>query len=265
MMLQTLSQWLAMPTMDIVMSVFATGLGHLLLLGARLVAGAALLPLELCFWLIGRRIATSGNYMPMFMVHSSWEDALFLHWEVGANELQELLPAGLEPDLWDGKAYVGLVLLTERGIHPALFPRLSAKWLSITHLAANVRTYVRPKGDPHATPGVYFFSLDASSWPASAGASILFGLPYHPACMDRTWEPMKHRCRFSSRRCVLNAVHPVICRPEILSTRNCNSPSISLRITRRLNDIKGCDAANHAKAVTVRVYMTERQNLSCWP
>jgi hypothetical protein len=46
----------------------------------------------------------------------------------------------------------------------------------------NVRTYVTCDGKP----GVYFFSLDAASAAAVAGARALFGLPYYLAAMAVT-------------------------------------------------------------------------------
>ena len=57
----------------------------------------------------------------------------------------------------------------------------------------NVRTYVRPAHPGVQIPpgggggggGIYFFSLDATSLLASLGARGIFGLPYHPATMQR--------------------------------------------------------------------------------
>lgn len=49
--------------------------------------------------------------------------------------------------------------------------------------AVNVRTYVRPRdGGP---PGIFFFSLECSSWLAAVGARLLFRLPYRLARMQR--------------------------------------------------------------------------------
>eukprot|EP00913_Durusdinium_trenchii_P028647 g26867.t1 len=56
-----------------------------------------------------------------FMMHDAWENALFVHWPVPAERLAEMLPRGLEPDIMDGTGWIGLVLLTERGVsssHP---------------------------------------------------------------------------------------------------------------------------------------------------
>jgi len=114
-----------------------------------------------------------------FMMHDAWENALFVHWPVSPERLAEMLPRGLEPDIMDGFAWVGLVLLTERGVsssHPLgriLVP-------PIDHLGANIRTYVRHNG----VPGIFFWSLECSSTLASIGARAA-GIPYFPASMSR--------------------------------------------------------------------------------
>ena len=38
-----------------------------------------------------------------------WKNLLFLHWEIPIDLAISLLPPTLEPDLFDGKAWVGLV------------------------------------------------------------------------------------------------------------------------------------------------------------
>lgn len=114
------------------------------------------------------------------MRHDAWENALFVHWPVDPAYLAARLPRGLEPDVYEGSAWVGLVLLTERGVaaHSPLLRRVVAP---IDHLGANVRTYVQCAG----VPGIYFFSLECSSLLASIGARLA-GIPYFPALMERT-------------------------------------------------------------------------------
>jgi hypothetical protein len=140
-----------------------------------------------------------------FMRHESWSNALFVHWAVDAAALSALLPPQLEPDLFEGRAYVGLVLLGENGIRPhcggcCTLPRA----LAVSHLAANVRTYVRPRGGGGGGGGgssssssssssngssnsdgssgaIFFFSLDCSSVLATLGAAAAFSLPYRLA------------------------------------------------------------------------------------
>lgn len=114
-----------------------------------------------------------------FMKHDSWENALFVHWPVEPAVVAALLPPGLEPDLLDGTAWVGLVLLTERGVS-AYHPVLRRLVTPIDHFGANVRTYVRHNG----VPGIFFWSLECSSLLASFGARLA-GIPYFPARMWR--------------------------------------------------------------------------------
>ncbi|MES1164417.1 MAG: DUF2071 domain-containing protein [Verrucomicrobiota bacterium] len=48
-------------------------------------------------------------------------------------------------------------------------------------IKTNLRTYVR---SPQGEPGIFFFSLEASSWLAVAGARAAYALPYFPARME---------------------------------------------------------------------------------
>ena len=106
------------------------------------------------------------------VMRQDWHHLLFLHWEVPPSELQALLPPGLDLDTFDGKAYVGLVPFTLTGVRPILTPPLP--WISSFH-EINVRTYVHRQG---RDPGVWFFSLDASSTIAVAAARAAYKLPY---------------------------------------------------------------------------------------
>jgi uncharacterized protein YqjF (DUF2071 family) len=106
----------------------------------------------------------------------SWRDLLFVHFEVPVDVVRALVPAQLELDLWHGRAYVGLVPFAMRDIVPAGVPRA----LGLNFLETNLRTYVHVGG---RAPGVYFFSLDASSRIAVRVARLGFGLPYFDASM----------------------------------------------------------------------------------
>jgi uncharacterized protein YqjF (DUF2071 family) len=112
------------------------------------------------------------------LMHQSWRHLLFLHWEVPAMELQALLPPGLDLDTFDGIAYVGLIPFTLHGVRPVGIPAMPG--LSSFH-EVNVRTYVHRNGKD---PGVWFFSLDASSMLAVTAARAAYHLPYFNASID---------------------------------------------------------------------------------
>jgi uncharacterized protein YqjF (DUF2071 family) len=112
------------------------------------------------------------------LLHQNWHHLLFLHWEVPPLDLQKLLPEGLTLDTYEGKAYVGLIPFTLTGVRPILTPALP--WISSFH-EVNVRTYVHREG---RDPGVWFFSLDASSAVAVTAARAAYKLPYFNALME---------------------------------------------------------------------------------
>lgn len=117
------------------------------------------------------------------VMRQSWHHLLFLHWEVPAAPLRAALPPGLELDLHEGRAYVGLIPFTMTGVRPAWAPM--PPFLSRFH-ETNLRTYVLASG---RDPGVWFFSLDAANPVAVAAARAWFHLPYHFARMRLAVDP----------------------------------------------------------------------------
>lgn len=121
----------------------------------------------------------------------SWEKLLFAHVRVDPSVLRALVPTGLQLDLFEGDAWVGIVPFDMRRIGPRGLNRLP--WLS--HFPElNLRTYVRAEGKP----GVFFFSLDATNWAAVIGARIGFHLPYFWARIR--WRQDGERIAYQSRR-----------------------------------------------------------------
>jgi hypothetical protein len=114
-----------------------------------------------------------------WLMTQSWHDLLFAHWPVDTSAVRERVPAGLELDLYEGQAWVGVVPFDMTNVAPRFVP-------AVPGLSAfpelNVRTYVSVGGKP----GVYFFSLDAESAVAVALARRLLKLPYYAASMDVT-------------------------------------------------------------------------------
>lgn len=103
-----------------------------------------------------------------------WRDLLFAHWAVDAAVIRRLIPAGLELDLFEGRAYVGAVPFRMEGVTPRRLPALPGL-RAFPEL--NLRSYVTAGGKP----GVWFFSLDAGQKLAVRVARRLFHLPYFDA------------------------------------------------------------------------------------
>ncbi|WP_185959474.1 YqjF family protein [Planococcus salinarum] len=106
----------------------------------------------------------------------TWRELLFLHWPVEPSEIQRQIPDELELDLYDNRAWVGIVLFKARGTRPRFMPPIPG---SANFLEVNVRTYVKYNNKS----GVYFFSLDANSKLAVEIASFGGFLPYRMAEM----------------------------------------------------------------------------------
>ena len=113
---------------------------------------------------------------PWFMAQT-WENLLFAHWPVPAEALRQVVPSAVPIDKFDGSAWIGVTpfrvsAFRLRGtLH---LPRLTS------FPETNVRTYATIDGKP----GIYFFSLDAASRAAVAGARRVYRLPYFHARMS---------------------------------------------------------------------------------
>lgn len=114
-------------------------------------------------------------------MHQNWGKLLFMHWRIRESLLRPLIPAPLEIDTFDGSAWIAIAPFTMWDIRalPPFIPALPG--LSALH-EMNVRTYVHL----NRVPGVWFFSLDASSAAAVLAARTFFFLPYYHAQMELT-------------------------------------------------------------------------------
>jgi uncharacterized protein len=123
------------------------------------------------------------GHRPYSLPHSrwtlgqTWEHTLWAHWRVAVEELRPLVPAELEIEERDGSAWLGLVFfrvraLRARGALPV--PGISS------FLQLNARTYVV---GPDGLPGVWFFSIDASSRLAALGVRRIYHVPAYHARM----------------------------------------------------------------------------------
>lgn len=130
-------------------------------------------------------------------MRQTWCDIVWCHWAVPPEQVQEILPTGLVPDLFDGVAWVGLIPFSMKDLRlPGPLGALS-RLLRLDHFGeVNVRTYVK---GPDARTGVWFCTLDSDHWLAVKTANIAFGLPYRFATtrLDRsrdslTWVSRRH-------------------------------------------------------------------------
>jgi uncharacterized protein len=145
------------------------------------------------------RVRTSFRPRPLpsgrWVMTQRWNDLLFAHWPVPAAQVSPLLPDGLQPETFQGSAWLGVVpfwmdRIKVRGV-PSIpgarsFPEL------------NLRTYVRDQNT--GAPGVYFFSLDASNLLAVAAGRTFYNLPYYWADMRLEARPDNEFAFFSRRR-----------------------------------------------------------------
>jgi uncharacterized protein YqjF (DUF2071 family) len=106
-----------------------------------------------------------------------WTNLTFFHWSCEPSFLQRRLPARLQIDTFEGRAWLGLTPFLLTNLRPPFCPPLP--WIS-TFPEMNLRTYVLgPAG-----PGIWFFSLDAQRALAVIGARATFGLPYYWSSMS---------------------------------------------------------------------------------
>jgi uncharacterized protein len=111
-----------------------------------------------------------------WIIFQSWRDLLFAHWRVPTDQLRRLVPSPLQVEEFDGSAWVGLTPFRIVGQRARLLPPVPG-FSEFPEM--NLRTYVR-HGD---RSGIHFFTLDAASRLAVAGARTLYRLPYRHAEM----------------------------------------------------------------------------------
>jgi uncharacterized protein YqjF (DUF2071 family) len=104
----------------------------------------------------------------------TWIDLLFAHWRVDADVLGAHVPDGLDVQQHDGSAWVGVTPFEITGLRAR--GMLALPFVS-SFREINVRTYVTRDDKP----GIWFFSLDASSQIAVEAARRIYKLPYFRA------------------------------------------------------------------------------------
>jgi hypothetical protein len=119
----------------------------------------------------------------------TWDDLLFVHYSVPVERLRPLVPGGLELQEHSGSGWLGVTPFVVTGLRArGLLPLPFAS--SFREL--NVRTYVTRD----EKPGIWFFSLDASSRLAVEAARRLYRLPYFEAdiSLRRRGEQILYDC-----------------------------------------------------------------------
>jgi uncharacterized protein YqjF (DUF2071 family) len=104
-------------------------------------------------------------------MEQGWYDLCSLHYRYDPDVVARILPAGLEVDVHDGAAWVGLIPFSMRGIRVPHTP--SVPYFG-TFPEVNVRTYVT-HGE---RPGVWFCSLDINRLAPTLVARATYRLPY---------------------------------------------------------------------------------------
>ncbi len=112
-----------------------------------------------------------------------WLNLLFAHYALDPEAVRRLIPAGLELDTFEGKAWLGVVPFSMDQVQVRVAGSSAAGVPTVRAFdELNLRTYVRSPRT--GLRGVYFFSLDCSSLLAVIGARVGFHLPYFPAAMQ---------------------------------------------------------------------------------
>ena len=106
------------------------------------------------------------------VMYQRWEELLFLHWPVEPQIVAKVLPPGLGVDTYKGKAWLGVVPFSMRGVRPRFLPAVPGL-SSFPEL--NLRTYVV---DELGRPGVWFYSLDTPKHLPNWIARTFFHLNY---------------------------------------------------------------------------------------
>lgn len=130
-----------------------------------------------------------------------WNDTLFAHWPVSPAAAAALLPAGLQPDLFNGSAWLGVIphrmdRIKLHGVPPIPGAR--------GFLKLALRLCVRE--DHRGEQGIYYLSVEASNLAAVCAARIWSGQPYHWAEM-RLEQRTEKEFEFFSRRLI---AHPAL-------------------------------------------------------
>lgn len=152
---------------------------------------------------------TAEHHVSLPLLRASWDALAFVHWRVAPERVQALLPPGLQVDVYDGSAWVGLTPFVMGDMRPLGVPDLpgslrvpgSPRLPRLADVSStpetNLRTYVR---GPDGRDGLWFLSIDAGSALLSAAIRAAVGAPYHGARMSVEHDERTVTYRGSRRR-----------------------------------------------------------------
>lgn len=114
----------------------------------------------------------AGPVLPgPYLMEQSWSEAIILHWRLPASVAAAHMPPGVEPDVFDGSTWVGLIGFRMGGTR--LAGRVPLPYVG-TFPEINVRLYSRAAD---GSRGVVFLSLDSPRL-AVVLAARAAGVPY---------------------------------------------------------------------------------------
>jgi uncharacterized protein YqjF (DUF2071 family) len=111
------------------------------------------------------------------VMEQNWDKILFLHWPVDPQLMRARIPAHLEVDLFEDKAWIGITPFRVTELRLMSLPPIPGL---DSFNEINVRTYVHHNGKP----GIWFFSLDASKLIPVIAARLFYQVPYFSAEID---------------------------------------------------------------------------------
>lgn len=110
-------------------------------------------------------------------LEQDWENLLYLHWVVPNDEMRKIVPPQFEVDTYEGKSYVGMVVMGNIGIKHRYLPELS---FTSNFPEVNLRVYVKH----HGRPGIMFLKIYAHNNLVAKMIRTLGGPPYVGAIVE---------------------------------------------------------------------------------
>ena len=111
-------------------------------------------------------------------LRQDWLDVSLVHWPVDVSAVRPVLPKGLEPDVFDGSAWLSYLFFRIGRAGGAAGPMLDALG---SFPETNLRTYAIA---PDGRAGMVLLAVEAANPVVVNGGRVLFGTPYRHARMS---------------------------------------------------------------------------------